>query len=228
MSDFYNTTTNTNFKYPFFGSDLINQTYSQAYQDIFVLSLLDGKSNGKYLEIGCNVPKYTNNTYLLSSRFNWDGISIDFLPEMQTLWNSQRPNNTFLCCDATNCDYDKFLSNKFPEETVIDYLQLDIDPPINTLKALMQLPLTKYRFKIITFETDIYSGGESILVREQSRQILSDLGYVRIVSDVLVDGKHPFEDWWVDLDLVDIEVANGIKTESETTQDPFKLLYNTL
>jgi hypothetical protein len=224
MSDFYNLLDNAKLKYPFFGSEYIKETYSQAFQDIFVLTLLEGKENGKYLEIGCNVPKYTNNTYLLSSKFNWDGISIDFLSDMAYLWNNQRPNNTFLCCDATTCDYDKFLSEKFPDEYIIDYLQLDIDPPTNTLKALIQLPLQKYRFRVITFETDIYSGGESEFVREQSRQILSDLGYVRILSDVLVNGNLPYEDWWVDLNLVNAEIAQKIYENGLIDQNPYNVL----
>ena len=56
--------------------DKIKGSYSQAMQDIFVLTLLDGKTNGVYLEIGSFEPLKYNNTFLLT-QFDWNGISID-------------------------------------------------------------------------------------------------------------------------------------------------------
>ena len=43
----------------------INENNSQAYQDMFILSMLDGKENGTYLEIGAYDGKDLSNTYLL-------------------------------------------------------------------------------------------------------------------------------------------------------------------
>ena len=40
------------------------KSYSQSAQDIFVLSVLDQKRDGTYLEIGSSVPVDNNNTYL--------------------------------------------------------------------------------------------------------------------------------------------------------------------
>ena len=48
----------------------IKANHSQAYQDLFVLTMLSGKKNGRYLEIGGNHPSEFNNTYLLETEFN--------------------------------------------------------------------------------------------------------------------------------------------------------------
>lgn len=221
MNKTYNTWKNYKFKFPFPDSDFIKETHSQAYQDIFVLSILSGQRNGRYLEIGCNVPDYTNNTYLLSKSFGWSGYSIDFLSEIIPKWQTLRPNDRLIIGNALTLDYKSLLST----DTVIDYLQLDIDPSINTLSALRLLPHDSCRFKVITFETDVYTGGNALWVKEESRNFLKNLGYELIVGDVIVDHVHPYEDWWVAPELVDMSVANSIKLHSKYTQNPAELLF---
>jgi len=61
-------------RYKFKDSKKIEKNYSQVYQDMFVLSMLDGKKNGTYLEIGASDPIVDNNTYLLETEFGWKGI----------------------------------------------------------------------------------------------------------------------------------------------------------
>jgi hypothetical protein len=215
-----------NLQYPFEGSDTLTETFSQAYQDIFVLSVLNGKTNGSYLEIGCNVPDYTNNTYLLSKTFNWTGVSIDCIESLRESWTTQRSKDVFMACDALTVDYKQILDNNYNGQKVLDYLQCDIEPPSYTLTALKRLPHDEYRFKVITFETDVYTGAEGVRVQEESRKFLSDLGYEMIVGDVLVDGGNPYEDWWVAPELVNMEVACSIKTQALfTTQHPAQLLF---
>jgi len=55
----------------FSGQTKILENYSQAYQDLFVLSMLDGKTNGRYVEIGAYDAKIFSNTFILESIFNW-------------------------------------------------------------------------------------------------------------------------------------------------------------
>jgi len=224
MSRYYNNWSGTLY-YSFNKSDTINETFSQAYQDIFVLSVLDGKMNGSYLEIGCNVPDYTNNTYLLSKEYNWTGVSIDCIESLREFWNVQRSKDKFLACDALTVDYKQILDNNYNGEKVLDYLQCDIEPPEKTFRVLKRLPHDEYRFKVITFETDTYTGDEGLEVRHESRKFLSNLGYELIIGDVLVDGGNPYEDWWVAPDLVNMEVANDIKIRALTNQFPAKLLF---
>jgi len=54
-----------NFKINFKNYENINNNYSQAGQDLFVLMCLDGKENGTFLDLGCHHPSNINNTYLL-------------------------------------------------------------------------------------------------------------------------------------------------------------------
>ena len=52
-------------RYKFNGAETIKNNYSQAFQDMFVLSILDGKKNGTYVEIGGDHGVIISNTYLL-------------------------------------------------------------------------------------------------------------------------------------------------------------------
>ena len=63
----------------FTGSETIENNYSQAMQDMFVLTMLDGKKNGVYVEVGGDQPKVINNSYLLETEFGWSGVVIRYL-----------------------------------------------------------------------------------------------------------------------------------------------------
>jgi hypothetical protein len=73
-------------------------------------------------------------------------------------------------------------------------LQLDIEPPSSTLKALKNIDLNRFQFSVITFEPDLYAGGDT--ERLESRCILESYGYTRVVSDAKCN-ELPFEDWWI-------------------------------
>ena len=210
-------------RFPFDGSENILGCFGQAMQDIFILSCTKGKQNGTFLEIGCNVPKGCNNTYLLCQSYNWEGISLDFL-DFSEDWKNQRPNDEFLKADALSLDYDLLLENKFKGKTNIDYLQLDIDPAPNTLQCLKRLPLNKYKFGIITYEHDLYSMGSQY--KSEAKEILQRHGYELIIDNVLVNWRgvdDPYEDWWVHPELVDMSIANEFKNLK--TGDPKKFLF---
>lgn len=59
------------------GQWLHNQAKSQAGQDLFVVAMTQGKTQGTWLELGCGHPLGSNNTYLLEKRLDWSGVSID-------------------------------------------------------------------------------------------------------------------------------------------------------
>lgn len=133
-------------------------------------------------------------------------------------------NILFINTKKAQCSIYEAVLPKYFDSDIIDYLQVDIEPSNHTLAALKKLPLKKYRFKIITFETDLYMGGPGEQVRSESRKILSDLGYELIIGDVLESGQYAYEDWWVDLNHVNKSVALHIKNRATKIQDPFKLL----
>lgn len=172
-------------------------SYSQSAQDLFVLSVLDRKENGKYWEIGASVPSYFNNTYLLESKFGWKGVSYEIDEEKNEYFRKVRINPV-VGGDATTQDFSA-VSEKYELGSVIDYLQIDVDPYWNTLKCLKNIDFKKYKFATITYEHDQCHGGDS--ARRESREILQSHGYTLVVPD-LMDGCYSYEDWYVMEDLM--------------------------
>ena len=83
-------------RHNFSESEKIKKNWSQSMQDMFVLSMLDGKRNGVYVEIGADKPKIINNTYLLETQFDWIGVSFELDSEKVEFYNDFR-KNTCIC-----------------------------------------------------------------------------------------------------------------------------------
>lgn len=203
-------------KFKFDGCDRIKNNFSQAYQDMFTMFINQGKINGKYVEIGSGDPKWFNNTYLLETQFNWRGIGIDSNEELVRSYNSSRKNQA-ICANAHDLDYYKLLETIFGEDTEIDYLQLDCEPPESTYNLLLKLPFDKYKFKVITFEHDYYADIEK-KYRQLSRDFLINQGYELVISNVSSTDWSAFEDWWVCPDLVDQSVVAKIKNDNNSVK----------
>jgi hypothetical protein len=187
----------------------IDKFYSQAGQDVFVLSVLDGMRNGRFLDIGCNDPKIISNSYLLESEFDWTGVLIDLESNLVEACKKER-TSTCVCGDATVIDY----SRLFREENfsnIIDYISIDIDG-LPSFRVLERLPLNNYKARVITFEHNAYLGEYE--TRELSRKYLRDSGYYRLCSDVNNDGCA-YEDWYVHPELVDIERVRTLKADNK-------------
>jgi hypothetical protein len=204
-------------KHDFPGSDQLPDNVSdpgangsQAGQDLWVLQMLNGLIGGTYVEIGCNVPQYTNNTWILEMYHTWTGVSLDTLPHVVDHFNNVR-NNPAVVADACYVDYNDLLNQAELPADIIDYLSVDCEPPATTLKALKQVLSTSgRRFRCITFEHDSYAAGTEI--RDQSREYLQSQGYELVVSNVSVEGVHQsFEDWWADPQLVDAAILDKLK-----------------
>lgn len=176
---------------------MLDRSNSQIHQDIFVLCVTGGKKNGTYIEVGASHPQKNNNTFILEKDFGWRGISFEWKKDLVAMFNDAR-SNVCIHADATVADYENIIRVSGLGNT-IDYLQLDIEPPRNTLKCLENINLDKLKFAAITFEHDLYSGGQAERLR--SREILEGHGYTLVVSDARYDDKA-FEDWWVHEDLV--------------------------
>jgi len=176
------------------------ESFSQSGQDKFVLAILKNKIGGKYIEIGANDPISISNTYSLERDYSWEGFSLDIVSDYVDKFNTVRKNKCVLA-DGSKFNYHEHIQNLWGDIDRIDYLQVDCEPAENTFKCLKTVPLDKYRFSVITFETEYYSSGENI--RNISREYLSDYGYVLVASDVHNVGNDPFEDWWVDSSFID-------------------------
>ena len=73
-----------------------NDSLSQYKQDLFVLSELEFKKNGYFVEFGATNGKDISNTFLLEKIFNWKGI----LAEPAKQWHTELLKNR-------NCDIEK-------------------------------------------------------------------------------------------------------------------------
>lgn len=218
----YSKEKNQYLKFKFEDSELIGYNYSQSYQDMFVLSMLNGKKNGTYVEIGSNDYFFCNNTFLLEKNFNWKGIGVEIEEQHVNLYNKKRKNPCVLK-DATKIDYEKFFFDlQFPQE--IDYLQLDCDPPSITYEILLSIPFDKYKFAVITYEHDYYCD-DTKSFQEKSKVHLESYGYLRVVNNISVDENKPFEDWWVHPDLIDKSIISKIIWVDNQIKVPEKIFF---
>lgn len=179
------------YKFKFNGIQSIDRNYSRHFQDMFVLSCLDGKKNGTFIEIGSGHPKLYNNTKLLEEKFNWKGISIDNSERMCHIFSRER-NTPIILADAANQDYAAlFKQNCFEQQ--IDFLRINAE--YASLDCLKNIPFDKHEFNVIQFQHNAIWWGEEF--RDESRKILKQIGYILLVPNVAVDPKSPYEDWWV-------------------------------
>jgi len=100
--------------------DLLQKSKSQLRQDLFVLTELDLKRNGFFVEFGATNGVALSNTYILEKHFDWSGI----LAEPARVWHKELHRNR-------NCSIDElcvwrdsssklfFIETKSPEYSKI-------------------------------------------------------------------------------------------------------------
>jgi hypothetical protein len=187
---------------------MIQENYNlRSNQEEFVISLLNSKKEGYYVELGAAHSKNGSNTYRLESELDWKGVSFEIVPELHKEVSKNRKNPCILG-DATKFNYIKYFEeNNFPKQ--IDYLQIDIDAgydhygrpvgsPYTTLHGLLAVPLNQYRFSVITFEHDANMYWRNTVIRDVQREILDSLGYSLVVREI-------HEDWWVDPNQINLQ-----------------------
>lgn len=107
-----------------YGYNIIQNTdyiQSQALQDLFVLTELDFKKNGYFVEFGATNGVDHSNTFLLEKRFNWTGI----VAEAGKLWHSQLLENRN-CKIELDCVWSKTGEKlKFNETNAADLSTID-------------------------------------------------------------------------------------------------------
>lgn len=214
----YNKSQYNKLKFKFKNSHIIDRNFSQAMQDMFVLTMLNGKKNGTYLEVGSGDAFYGSNTAILDKLFHWKGTSIDYNNNYKKSYESRK--STYINGDALDLNYSDVLSD-FPKE--VDYLQLDCDPAKVTFEVLKKIPFDKYKFAVITFEHDSYNGGSEY--RDLSRKYLIGKGYQLVVDNVAPDRLCSFEDWWIHPDLVNKEIVDNFKIISNLAKKPTDFMF---
>lgn len=219
----YESSKSEKLKFKFQGYDKIEKNYSQVYQDMFVLSAMNGKKNGTYLEIGGGDPLWGNNTFLLEKEFGWKGVSIEYQELLVNNYNQIRKNKA-ICKNALELDYEKLLGEHF-ESNIIDYLQLDCEPSKSTFEILLNIPFDKYKFSVITYEHDHFIDATQSY-RTKSRNYLKLMGYELIVNDVGPTDWYSFEDWWIHPDLIDKKTIDNLKNIIEGVNQSEKYMLN--
>jgi len=208
-------------KYPFNNCNILKQNYSQSWQDIFVLTVMNGKQQGTFVELGASEPQYMSNTYLLETEFGWSGVSIDFRENLKEEWQRLRPGGNLMLSNAWHTDF-KLLLQAFDYQ--IDYLQVDLDESCS-LACLKRIPTT-HRFSAITFETDVFNNNEQI--QKESRDYLKSLGYLLLIDNVAVKNYstntwEPFEDWYVDPTVIDKDIIDKLYCVDNQTKLPHEI-----
>ena len=175
----------------------MTQTYSQVKQDLFVLEKTNFKRNGTFVDIAAGHPFNINNTFLLESEYNWNGISVELDGQWNELWKSRKSG--FYNNDAFSLNYidlfTKLCETNNINNNTFDYLSLDLEPPSLTNNLLHSLPLDKFKFKIITYEHDSYRCGP--IYKNDAIEYLTSLGYTLYKENIINLGNDPFEDWFI-------------------------------
>lgn len=195
--------------------------WSQAWQDECVINMLNFKRNGFFLDIGSGGGMGQSNSYFFESEMGWKGICVERGVGYTEHYKNNRPDCVFMNEDATEIDYYALLEkHQFP--TRLDYLSVDIDE--SSIKVLRRLPMDKYRFSVITIEHDAYRFQDQL--RAEERSIINGCGgYSLLFPNVLVPlgcgmgPDLPFEDWWVDTSVFDMDKLHKYCGENKYPDD---------
>ena len=160
-------------------------------QDLFAW-IVNGRPNtGTFLDMGCGLPWDSSNSYGLE-RLGWTGWLCDNTDRLTG--NLPSRTSPFFLCDGRMFDFSILPS-------VTNYLSLDVDD--DSVEVLTQILNSGKRFKAITVEHDLFSGGHPREPdsRSKQRRLLSEAGYRLIFGDVCCH-LGPLEDWWIGADTL--------------------------
>lgn len=207
------------FKVKFKGLERIKNNHSQCFQDMFVLTMLNGKTKGTFLEIGAGDPFYGNNTALLEKEFDWTGIAIEINSNKANEYQSARKSK-IINANALKINYSEII-----KYSTIDYLQIDCDPPMTSLEVLFKIPFHKCKFAVITFEHDHYQD-ETETIRARSRAYLISLGYRLVIGNISPNKYNTFEDWWVHPELVSESIIKKMESVGNNIIPAYQYMLN--
>lgn len=175
----------------------MTRSYSQVKQDLFVLEKTNYKKNGTFVDIASGHPFNINNTFLLESEYNWDGLSVEIDSKWNELWETRKCN--YKNADAFSLNYEQLFTELCEKNNIVDntldYISLDLEPASLTNQLLHVLPLNKFKFKIITYEHDAYIYGS--VYKTDAINYLCSLGYSLYKENITNVGNDPFEDWFI-------------------------------
>lgn len=196
----------------------------------YVLNILKHKRDGFFLEIGSENRHAARCliTDVLDKQYNWKGLVLHC--DMDLINENERKNTTFFP-KYNGLNYNnKILFHENDVPLNCDYLNINTTGYHNTPYILNKLNneiLDKYKFATIMFQTNVYNTNKTN-ARQLSRKILKDRGYIRVFSDIMSNDKHPFDDWYVHPDLVDMDYVNKLIKNNEKNYTNDVKLWKTL
>ena len=180
-------------------------SYSQARQDLFAWLCTGQKKDGTFVDLGAGDPERGSNTKALEQR-GWRGILADIATWEELLKKRSQENVIF--ADALDPELQEEMKNLCDRGSAIDFLSLDLEPPLLTLQRLVTLPLHRVKFAVACVEHDSYRNANGS-IRAAMRGIMLEHGYRMVASDVSMIGESdgrfglvPVEDWWIHPTLV--------------------------
>lgn len=197
----------------------VNKSYSQAGQDLFAYYINNRNNKGYFLDIGCQDPKEINNTLFLEEK-GWTGLLFDIDKKCIDKCKAER-KSTAIQTDLTKDNITDFLK-KYNTPKIIDYISMDIDSA--THKLIERFPWDDYRFKVMTFEHDVWMVGDKL--QKRSRILFNKLGYVPVCLNIMNGIKNPYEDWWINPELVNEKVYKDLICEDTNYEDVIKKISN--
>lgn len=188
------------------------KNYSQAGQDLFAYYINQEKNNGYFLDIGCQDPIEINNTFLLEEK-GWRGLLFDI--DHKCIQKCKKIRKSIAIeTDLTKDDISEFFKlHNTPK--LIDYISIDIDSA--TESFIKTFPFDEYRFKVMTFEHDLWMVGDKLQL--YSRELFKNLGYVPVCLNVMNGIKNPYEDWWINPEFVDEKIYNKLICENTNYEE---------
>jgi len=221
--------------------------YSQSEQDKWVHEFYKGKQNGYFVEVGAYDGIESSNTYFLEKELNWKGLCIEANKNIFNKLTKSRKSKNINTAVASYAGYCKFSNDKISNndygdsvkcdtlneillETAtqrdIDYLSLDIEG--HECIALESLDFEYWNIGLITVEHNLYLTGD--IEKNKIYDILSRNNFTRVKEDVLCLSTNPawnnkpYEDWYVNNNLLDKQVQYHVITPLARYENLNKLI----
>ena len=178
-------------------------SYSQIFQDLFVIFLSNKKKNGFFIEIGVGNGIDFSNSFLLEKEYNWKGILCE--PDIRNFKNIEKFRNSILVksiiSEKCTKDIEFFLNNDpysssinkikgtekkiYTDSVSLNYLfkkydlkkvdYISIDTEGNEYEILKNFDFRKYKVNIFTIEHNFNSEK-----RQKIKILLKKNGYKNI------------------------------------------------
>ena len=131
-----------------------NISFSKSGDDVQLMKLINNRTPGTYVDVGCWHPVKASNSYYFYVR-GWKGICIDPNPELKILYDKFRPKDNFINAgigvSGTSLEYfmlEESSANTFSKDFLKKH-QLEskvikkLDIPLYSLKEILDVNLDK-------------------------------------------------------------------------------------